>query len=214
MKIKRTGGARIGFFNANWPFATLKVDKNILTLSTCLFGNFFFNKDDISSIEPYGLIPVIGRGIKINHKKKSYDSKIIFWTFGNPEILIKEIEKTQFLNKTTESLEKNKTETKKIEPQRPEGFPIKLSASIVIIAICNILLLGDFINFFLNDNTGSPLGLGAQLSTGLIVSISTLLLTSENTRKLILKKGQSIDNLKKPLYFIIAITGLLFLSSL
>ena len=208
MKIKKIGGARIGLFNATWPFATLKVDKNILELSTGLMGNFIFSKTDICTIEPYGLIPIIGRGIKINHYKKSYNSKIIFWTFGSPEALIQEIETTQFFDKSTEKLERN-------GPHYAEGFPVKLSASIVIVAIWNILLLGDFINFFFNNNsTGSPLGLGAQLATGFIVSISILLLTSKHARNLILKKDQPIDNLKKSLYFIMAITGFLFLSSL
>lgn len=214
MEIKKIGGARIGLFNATWPFATLKVDRNSLELSTGLMGNFIFSNKDISSIQPYGLIPIIGRGIKINHHKKSYNSKIIFWTLGSPESLIKEIETTQFFNKTAKNLEENGTKTKQNEPQHAEGFPLKLSASIVIVAIWNILLLSDFINFFSHRKTGSPLGLGAQLATGFILSTSILLLTSKHARKLILKKDQLIDNLKKTLYFIMAITGFLFLSSL
>lgn len=211
--IKKTGGARVGMFNATWPFATLKVNSNKLELSTGLMGNFIFRSNEIISIKPYGFIPIIGRGIKINHHKKSYNSKIIFWTLGSPETLIKEIEATQFFNHTKNNIGSNKTEEKYIE-QHAEGFPIKFSSSILIIAIWNILLLYDFINFFSHSKTGSPLGLGTQLATGFILSTSILLLTSKYARKLILKKDQPFGNLKKSLYFIMAITGFLFLSSL
>jgi len=65
MEIKKTGGARVGMFNATWPFATLKVNSSKLELSTGFMGKFVFRSEDISSIEPYGLIPFLGRGIKI-----------------------------------------------------------------------------------------------------------------------------------------------------
>ena len=42
MKIKKTGGAKIGLFNATWPFATLNVDGNKLELSTVIMGHFTF----------------------------------------------------------------------------------------------------------------------------------------------------------------------------
>jgi len=34
MEVKKTGGARVGMFNATWQFATLKVDSSKLELST------------------------------------------------------------------------------------------------------------------------------------------------------------------------------------
>lgn len=99
MEVKKTGGARVGIFNVTWPFATLKVNKFKLELSIGLIGSFIFRSEDISSIEPYGVIPFFGRGIKINHHVTSYNQKIVFWTLGSPNTLIKEIYKTGFFNK-------------------------------------------------------------------------------------------------------------------
>ena len=101
MEIKKTGGARVGMFNVTWPLATLKVNSRKLELSTRYLGNFIFRIEDISSIEPYEIIPIIGRGIKIIHYVKTYNPKIIFWTFGSPRSLIEEIQETTFLDKKT-----------------------------------------------------------------------------------------------------------------
>lgn len=98
MEIRKIGGARVGLFNVTWPFATLKVDLNTLELSTVFMGNYTFKSDDIISIKPYGVIPFMGRGIRINHQVKGYDPKIVFWTLGSPEKLIKKIHKTQFFH--------------------------------------------------------------------------------------------------------------------
>jgi len=80
VEIKKTGGARIGMANATWPFATLKANKDRLELNATIIGTLVFKPNDIISIEPYGLIPFIGRGIRINHRVDKYKSKVIFWT--------------------------------------------------------------------------------------------------------------------------------------
>jgi hypothetical protein len=211
MEVKKTGGARVGMFNATWPFATLKVNSSKLELSTGFMGNFVFRSEDISSIEPYGLIPFLGRGIKINHHVKTYNQKIIFWTFGSPHSLIEEIHETTFFDKKKSTIESSPSETK--EQQTSNGLPIKTPIAIAIVIIWNVLLLGDFIIFFKEGTTGSPLGYGTVLATGMIFTITFLLLSSKWARKLILKEGYQIYGLKRSLYFIMVISGILCLSS-
>ena len=84
-KFTLTGGARIGSSNATYPFANLYVDKEILKLNASIIGNLIFEPKDIISIEPYVSIPLIGQGIKINHRVEKYNSKVIFWTFKRPK---------------------------------------------------------------------------------------------------------------------------------
>jgi len=90
-ELKVTGGARIGFANASWTFATLKVSKNQLELNASIIGNLLFQPSDIISIIPYSKIPILGQGIKINHKVETYKKKVIFWTYKNPELVINQI---------------------------------------------------------------------------------------------------------------------------
>ena len=76
-ELQLTGGARIGMANATFPFATLKVNKDKLELNASIVGNLTFQASDIISIEPYTMIPILGQGIKINHKTSSALSKFI-----------------------------------------------------------------------------------------------------------------------------------------
>jgi hypothetical protein len=97
-EIKLTGGARIGMANATFPFATLKVSKDRLELNASIIGSLVFQPQDIISVETYSQIPIIGQGIKINHRVSNYKQKVIFWTFKNPKEVLNQIKGTGFLN--------------------------------------------------------------------------------------------------------------------
>lgn len=101
-EINLKGGARIGMTNASYPLATLKVNQDRLELKAALIGKLTFQAVDIISIEPYILIPFIGQGIKIKHNVASYKKQVIFWTFKNPKMLIKQIEATGFIGEKDE----------------------------------------------------------------------------------------------------------------
>ena len=94
-KLSITGGARIGMRNSTWPFATLNVTKDKLELIVTLSGTLTFYPKDIISIEPYSFLPLIGQGVKINHKIANYNKKIIFWT-SNPKQIINQIKQIGF----------------------------------------------------------------------------------------------------------------------
>lgn len=209
-EIKKTGGARIGMMNATWPFATLKVNKNNLELNATILGKLVFTPQDIISIEPYGLIPVLGQGIKINHRVKSYNSKVIFWTMGNPRDLIKKIEGIGFLGNSSPMSEDLQIEIN--QTQNRGGFPIKTQAAILIVVVWNLLLSIDLYKLFTERVEGSPLGLGAKLAIGFIFITSILLLYTKFARKFILKEGREIDDIRKFIYFLMFICGFLFIN--
>lgn len=203
-KVKVTGGARIGAANATWPFASLTVTKDKLQLNATIIGNLIFKPDDIVSIELYRI-----NGIKINHKVPEYKDRVVFWTFSNSTNLIKKIEQTGFLTNT------DPIDTKfaqKVEAyQSKGGFPIKTSAAIAIVLIWNIFFLIDIQNYFGGDNDTSPLGIGAQLGMGFVLLICVLLFTFEPVRKLILKEGRTVEDIKTFLFFLMFICGFMLL---
>ena len=206
----KTGGARIGFMNATWPFANLKVNRNKLEINATILGNLVFSPQDIISIEPYGLIPIFSQGIKINHRVKRYNSKVIFWTLGNPQQVINEIEKTGFLSNSSPISEELNTE---IQQNQSQGaFPIKTSAVIAIVVIWNLLFAIDFIKAFRNGLKAPPLGIGASLALGFVFITSLSLLISTKARNVLLKDGQHVDNIKKFIYFIMFICGFMLIN--
>lgn len=156
-KFTLTGGARIGSANASYPFADLYVDKEILKLNASIVGNLVFQPKDIISIEPYMFIPLIGQGIKINHRIEQYNSKVIFWTFKSPDFVINEIQKTGFMDNTNGQI--CLEDLKIIEKQKQGGFPLKKSVVLFFIIAWNLLFLSDIIPFFMRGKSeGSPFG--------------------------------------------------------
>lgn len=210
-KFTLTGGARIGIANASYPFADLYVDKEILKINASIVGNLMFQPKDIISIEPYTLIPLIGQGIKINHRIENYNPKVIFWTFKDPKYVIGEIKKTGFLQNLNDVLSHNNSEI--IKKQNEGGFPLKKSVAVIFIVAWNLLFLSDIIPFFLKKGTeGFPIGFGMNLVIGLLFLSSILAIVSENFRKIILKENRNFNDINKFAYFIALISGIIFVS--
>jgi hypothetical protein len=91
------GGARIGFWNATWPFAQLSVTKEQLLLKVGILGTYTFKPDDVTSVEPYGWLPFLGKGVRINHRLSQYPEKIVFWYLcANPKPIAETIHQMGF----------------------------------------------------------------------------------------------------------------------
>jgi len=206
MEVKETGGARIGMANATWPFATLTVNENRLTLNATIVGNLSFKPSDIVSIEPYNVIPLLGQGIRINHRVNNYKEKVIFWTMKSPRELIKKIELTGFLSNIKPiSPEQEREITKQ---QSTGGFPIKTWFAIAVVVIWNLLFMYDF----MNTNEGQPtFGMGVKSALSFVFGTGLLLLISEPFRKLVLKDGRTLNDIKKFVLFLMFISGIMLL---
>lgn len=211
-KLELTGGARIGMANATWPFATLKVTKDKLELNASIVGNLVFQPKDITSIETYTMIPLLGQGVKINHRIANYNNKVIFWTFKDPSTVVNQIKQTGFLENIDSRI--SDADTLIIQQQQADGFPIKKSVAIGIIVLWNILFLSDFIKFSISDNKGMPLGNGATIALATLFFISLLSLISKDFSKLILKEDKSVKDINKFLYLLIFISGFMLIGIL
>ncbi len=208
--VNETGGARIGWVNATWPFASLKVTENQLILNATILGKLTFNPSDIISIEPYNYIPLIGQGIKINHNVSSYKNHVVFWTFKNPTKLIMEIEHTGFLN--SNSIKDNLKSKEITSRQKTGGFPLKISFAIVIVVLWNVLSFIDVKSLTQDGKILFGFGKGFILSTGTVLLTSILLLISPSFQKIALKEGRNVGDISKFIYFIILVVGILFMS--
>ena len=209
-ELQLTGGARIGMANATFPFAKLKVNKDRLELNASIVGNLTFQASDIISIEPYTMIPIIGQGIKINHKVPNYKERVIFWTFKDPKSVVLQIQETGFLN--SENLTDKKIDRTIIEKQAKGGFPIKKGFAIGAIVAWNLLFLTDIIPFFLGDNKGLPIGNGVLTAIGLLFLTALFSLISADFRRLILKDGRELNDIKKFAIFAMIISGFMLVN--
>ncbi len=198
-QLKYTGGARIGFSRATWPFASLTVTKESLNLNAFITGNLSFTKDDIISIKPH--FGVFGIGLKIEHKVPEYNKKVIFLTF-NAQSIINDIKNIGFLDKITSIVsEKLRNEIK--EKQKYGGFPLKTSFGIAVVIIWNLLFFIDIKTSFIDSSEGFPTGRILALTFVLIVSI--LILISKDFRHLALNKGKELKDINVFLFFLMFI---------
>ena len=209
-ELQLTGGARVGMANATFPFATLKVNKERLELNASIVGNLTFQPADIISIEPYTMIPILGQGIKINHKVSTYKEKVIFWTFKDPNSVVRQIQETGFLN--SENQTNQKIDRTIIEKQAKGGNPIKKGFVIGAIVVWNLLFLTDIIPFFLGNKEGFPIGNGILTAVGVLFLTALLTLISADFRRLILKEGRELKDIKKFAILALVISGIMLLN--
>jgi hypothetical protein len=71
-----TGGARLGMFNASWPFATLSATPDALRLS-CLGRDYNFPKSSIRSLSRHR--GIFSTGLRIKHTDSSFPAFVVFW---------------------------------------------------------------------------------------------------------------------------------------
>jgi hypothetical protein len=75
-KFTHTGGARLDYFNASYPFATLSGDAEALHLS-CLGRDYHFPRSSIRRLSRHrGFFSV---GLRIEHTQDSLPTFIVFW---------------------------------------------------------------------------------------------------------------------------------------
>lgn len=207
-KFTLTGGARIGMAKASYPFADLYVDKNSLKINASIAGDLVFQPKDIIELKLYTSVPVIGNGIKIIHRVEKYNKEVIFWTFKDPKFVLSEIEKTGFLENINSNISDLDLEIMKRQDQG--GFPIKKSAATLFFIGWNVLLMSAFLPVLANqESEGFHFGIGINIALGLLFLTSVLMLISKSFTKLILKEGREFEDIKKFVYLIILISGIM-----
>lgn len=208
MEIKEIGGARIGSANATWPFATLSVNEQVLSVNASIIGNLSFRARDIISIEPYTIIPFLGQGIRIHHSVQEYKDKVIFWTFKSPQELIRRIEQTGFLSNASPLTDPEHQELERLQSRG--GFPVKPMVAILFVVSWNLLLLPDLMHAWGGEQDLLPWRNGLKYASGLLFVTSILLLISKDFRKLILKEGRGLEDIRTFALFSAFISAMMY----
>src|SRR5689334_5915466 len=74
--FSQTGGARLGMFNATYPFATLSGDSDALHLS-CVGREYHFPRSSLRQLSRHrGIFSI---GLRIEHSVESLPDFIVFW---------------------------------------------------------------------------------------------------------------------------------------
>jgi hypothetical protein len=190
-----TGGARVGWTNATWPLAKLSVSPDKLTISIGLLGTYSFAPDEVSAVEKYVMIPVLGWGVRIYHCKADCPQRVIFWCLGSPDGVLQGIRDSGFLPTASSS-----------SSSQRRGIAMRWSAIIIAIVVWNALFFLDGGRSGQVPSHPSPLIL-APLIFAFALSIGTL--KSSQLQHIILKPGRSVGEIKPFLRLLAFISGLL-----
>ena len=91
----RGGGARVGWWRATYPLATLSVTRDEIALEVALIGTYVFRPKDIVKIERWGVIPLIGSGVRFRHAVGRYPERMVF-LYWFPRLVIDRIQSVGF----------------------------------------------------------------------------------------------------------------------
>jgi len=80
------------------------------------------------------------------------------------------------------------------------------------VVIWNPLFLADIIPFVQGEFEGTPIGIGILTALGLLFTTALLSLISADFRRLILKEGRTLEDIKKFAIFIMLISGFILLN--
>lgn len=191
-EISFRGGATIGWVHASWPLAKLTVHPNLLVLSG--MGRYEFTPSQVVSIEPYGSIPVLNWGIRINHNRTDCPTNIVFRCLGSRQRIFDAIEQGRFV-------------TSGKPAERPTGFPVKWSVTIAAVALWNVL-------FYLDGSFAAPgphlPGVPALLGLFSVFAISTATKLFPSVQRIVLRDGHNLGEIREFLSLAQLVTGLLF----
>ncbi len=87
------GSARVGLLNISYPFAKLRVSRELVKLST-LLGIYELSAFQVIELYPIRFLGI--HGIRILHRKSTYPAFLTFFYFGSREKFFQELEATEF----------------------------------------------------------------------------------------------------------------------
>lgn len=181
--------------NASWPFAQLTASRDRLSVSGRLIGSYDFSPDQVAGLEPYGVIPVLGRGLRIIHTVRDYPERIVFWCFGSPQRLIKRINDLGFRPRASTA-----------QVPRRDGMAFRWSFLILAVILWNALLVLD--GFVPGAHRKLP-GAYTLLALFLVFVTALALNVSSRVQSWCLKPGRSIDEVRSMTLLALVVSGFL-----
>jgi len=105
------------------------------------------------------------------------------------------------------------TISKQILLKQQQGpFPIRKSYGLVIAALWIVLILTDIVNVVITKDMTPGFGLGMISAMGMMFCCCLLLLISSDFRRIVLKEGREVDDIKRFAIFLMAIMGIMLIS--
>jgi hypothetical protein len=179
--FEMTGGGKVGWLYASWPFAQLSSTPDRLIVAIMFLGTYSFAPEQVTSIEDSG------SGVRIRHCVREYPRKIIFWAFSDSERVLTGIAKSGFCATASP-----------LVPDERVGMPMRWSACAVAAAGFAVFLI-DWLHAV---NQWRPLkspfprpGMTAIIAGLVLFSLSFGTLRYPIVQRLVMKPGRDVGEI-------------------
>jgi hypothetical protein len=189
--IAFTGGARLGWVQATWPFGRLSIAPGQLTISLAFVGRYTLAPSDVSGLERCG---IASDGVRIVHTRADYPETIIFRCGGRVQRVLDAATRAGFQARVPSS-------------PRPRGVPFRWVAVAQVAVAWNVLAVLD---------QGLPLwsaprppGLLFIAALAMLLGVAFAIQVSEAVQAWALKPGRSVSEVAPFLRLVQLIGGFL-----
>jgi hypothetical protein len=189
--IAFTGGARLGWVQATWPFGRLSISPGQLTISLAFVGRYTFSPSDVSRLERCG---IASNGVRIVHPRSDYPETVIFWCGGRAARVLDAATRAGFHAQVPSS-------------PRPRGMPFRWVAVAQVAVAWNVLaFLDQGIPLWSAPRPPGPLFIAAL---GVLLGVTFAIQISEAAQAWALKPGRSVSEVAPVLRLVQLIGGFL-----
>jgi hypothetical protein len=186
-----TGGARLGWVQATWPFGRLSISPAQLTISLAFVGRYTFAPSDVARLEQCG---IASNGVRIVHTRSDYPETVIFRCGGRVQRVLDAAIRAGFDAQVPSS-------------PRPRGMPFRWVAIAQVVVASNILV---FLDRGLHPWRASrPPGLLSIAALGMLLGVVFAIQVSEAAQSWALKPGRSVSEVAPFLRLVQLIGGFL-----
>ena len=186
-----TGGARFGWANATWPFAQLTVREDNLKIGAAIIGAHSFTPEQVVAIRSVTWIPFLARGVQIVHTRGDIPQSILFWCWGSPQTIVRQIAEVGFVAKASPGDQPEHT-----------GFPVRIGFLVAVFLLWNGLILWDRPWERLDGSRGMDL---ADIGPGTLIALTLAVVGSIAIRRpgilqrLALRDPEGLSKIRAPL---------------
>ena len=188
---------RAGWVHASWPFARLSVSPNLLSVEGLLLGKYEFAPHDIVSLEPFGVHPLLGGGVRVVHIRPDYPRSIVFAGGSNSHTLIERIRHAGFHPAASAAM----------LPSR-SGIAVHWWVPVLAVLLWNCLFLLDV--FYVGGPRRSP-GPFTLCALAILFLGAVAVRTSETVQAVVLKPGRSVGEISPLLSLLQLVSGFMLL---
>lgn len=192
-RVAFTGGARLGWVHATWPFGRLSISPGQLTISLAFAGQYTFAPSEVSELQRCG---IASNGIRVVHTRPDCPETIIFWCGGRAQQVLDALARAGFGAGVPPP------------PPRPRGIPFRWIAIAEVLVAWNVLV---FLDQGLRPwSEPRPPGLLMLAALAMLLGVAFALQISEAARAWAFKPGRSVPEVAAFLRFLQLIGGFLF----